>query len=439
MSLGISGNVPAFCNSVALTANAPGAVSYAWNSGQNTANINLGINNADGLYTVTATNGSGCTASASYFYQKQNLLNSYTVLGLKQVALGESNTVNGSVGNTAGTGAGLTTTINKNSTVNGFVKATTITLTQPVTVTNGTFNGAATVGLPANLVNTAVTAGLPNLNLPDNYNGPAITGNFNQLTIGKNAKVTLTGNIFGKITIKEASDVTFTANDISIDDIANENGKMLTSGIDYLTLNFANYAVIRIKNTLKFGEKNMVNSIGATFYMSDNNTDAEKITINGRNTIVNANTFMLHGTMAITNSDANNPCVMNGTHVDEIIKSSKNVTWSGFDCNAGPSGTQRGMNTTLIGNNILNNARQEDVIVYPVPTTGVFYLQTGASEKFSTSIYNAEGYLILMKNSVNLSKGQPVKFDIGNYPAGVYLLKVVTENGSFTKQVVKIK
>jgi hypothetical protein len=435
ISLSIMGNVPAFCNSVSLTATTAGAVSFAWNTGQNTASISLGINNPDGLYTVTATNGSGCTASSSYFYQKQNLLNSYTIVALKSINLGESNTVNGSVGNT-GTQA---TAINKNSTVNGFVRSSVINLSQPVTVTNGTFNSAATVTLPSALTNTSVTAGLPNLNLPDDYNGPAIYGNINQLTIGKRAKVTLNGNIFGKISIKESADVTFNANDISVDDISAENGKSAGSTIDYLTLNFANGATIRLKNTLKLGEKNMVNSNGATFYVNDNNTDAEKITINGRNTIVNANTYMLHGTMAIVNSDANNPCVMNGTHVDEIIKSSKNVTWSGFDCSASANASGRGIWINQNNQVLLNNTRQNDILVYPVPTQGIFYLQVGSSEKASIAIYNTEGIQIQKANNIAFLKGQPIRFDISNYPSGSYLLKVITENGSFTKQVIKIK
>ncbi len=49
------------CSGSTISITASGGVGYAWNSGQNTANINVGA----GTYTVTVTNASGCTASAT--------------------------------------------------------------------------------------------------------------------------------------------------------------------------------------------------------------------------------------------------------------------------------------------------------------------------------------------------------------------------------------
>ncbi len=472
-AVAISANTPAFCSSVTLTASASNATSYVWSSGQTSASINLNNTNPDGTYTVVVANTNGCSGSASYQYVKQNILTNYTIVGLKTITLGESNTVNGSVGLTA---AGQTTKIGKNSVINGFVKSPVISLMQPVTITGGSIIGVASITLPTMLINTAVTNNLPNLNIPDDYNGPAITYNINQLTIGKRAKVTLTGNIFGEITIKDAADVIFTASDISIDDLAAGNGTSLPlspppppppphspppppPGIDYLSISFNPNTIIRIKNTLQLGEKNLVNGFGATFYMGDANPDVEKITINGKNTIVNANTYMPEGTMSITvGPDQSSVCIMNGTHIDEIIKTDRNVTWSAFDCNAAPLG--RGFMQPQIGIPALEifsvaeqkpapeqktaiekvNIPKQDIAVYPSPTTGIFILQLNTDvSRADIKIVNPAGLEIMQESHPNIVKGQEFKFDISKYPSGLYYIKVITGNGVNTKQIVKLK
>ena len=204
----ISTGAAGFCSNLTLTANATAATSYSWSNGSTGSSINLSIADTDGNYAVTVANASGCTASATYAFAKQNQLSSYTLLGLKGVAIGENNVVNGAIGTVA---ADLGVYINKNSTVNGFVKAPAIVLTQPVTVTGGLIYGSATVTLPTMLFNTSNTNSLSNLNIPDDYNGVAITGNYKQVTVGKRAHVTIKGAVFGKINVKEAADVTFTA------------------------------------------------------------------------------------------------------------------------------------------------------------------------------------------------------------------------------------
>ncbi len=448
-SVTISANNPAFCNAVTLTASSANAASYMWGNGASGSSISLNNNNADGPYSVTVTNTNGCTGSASFQYVKQNILNNYTLVGLKTITLGENNTVNGSVGLTA---AGQTTKINKNSVINGFVKSPVITLMQPVTVTKGSIIGVAALTLPVMLFNTAVTSNLPNLVIPDDYNGPAITYNVNALTIGRRAQVTLTGNVFGKIIIKESADVIFTATDISINDIAAENGKALTGGIDYLSIGFSPNTAIRIKNTIALGEKNLVNGFGATFYMGDVNTDAEKITINGKNTTVNANTYMPRGTLLITQSgtDASFTCIMNGTHIDETITSAKYITWSAVDCNAAPAPLQFMQEQTgTLAEQILTAEPQTPevettvtakpgIAVYPSPTTGKFNLQLNTSAaRAEIIIINQLGLEMGRESQHNIVKGGGFNFDISKYPAGSYYIKVITEKGVYTKQIVK--
>ena len=210
--------------------------------------------------------------------------------------------------------------------------------------------------------------------------------------------------------------------------------------------------IIRIKNTIALGERNLVNSVGATFYMGDINTDAEKISIKGKNTIVNANIYMLRGTLSITNNDVNAVCIMNGTQIVETIMSEKNVTWSAFDCNAVPAAPQFMQAENSIPEEesfsvseqkpILEKAKssKQDIAVYPSPATGSFTLQLNAvGRRADVIIVNQSGVEILRESHLNITKGREFKFDISNYPSGLYYIKVTTENGVCTRQIVITK
>ena len=214
----ISGNGGA-CANVTLTANPAGAGSYTWSNGATGQNLILGNSDADGSYTVTVSNGVGCSGSASYAYNKQNQLNSYIIIASKSVSIGENNTVNGAIGNT-GT---LPVYLDKNTVVNSFIRSSSVKLNGPVTITGATVNSAPAVTLPTVYTNTSVTTDLPSLKLNDDFTG-TLSASYKKLEIGKRANVVLTGKVFGSIKVKDGAVVTFTNADISIDDIQTEDG-----------------------------------------------------------------------------------------------------------------------------------------------------------------------------------------------------------------------
>ena len=73
--------------------------------------------------------------------------------------------------------------------------------------------------------------------------------------------------------------------------------------------------------------------------------------------------------------------------------------------------------------------KNDDILVYPNPTSGVIHL-AAKNEKLKLSIYSSAGVLI----------GQYFNeetIDISAYPAGIYILDVLSEQGRFSKLLLK--
>jgi hypothetical protein len=97
----------AFCNKFILTGNSTlnGPFTYQWLFNNQAAGGNqqltLNLTNPDGVYTLYTTDVNGCrsAAGATYNYQKQNLVSSYTILTYKDAEIGKYNKVlSGSIG-----------------------------------------------------------------------------------------------------------------------------------------------------------------------------------------------------------------------------------------------------------------------------------------------------------------------------------------------------
>jgi Secretion system C-terminal sorting domain len=72
-----------------------------------------------------------------------------------------------------------------------------------------------------------------------------------------------------------------------------------------------------------------------------------------------------------------------------------------------------------------------NIKIYPNPTTGIFTISI--KEDASVKMYDMFGKLIYTSKT-NIGES---KIDISNYPSGIYLLQVETENGSVTKKIIK--
>ncbi len=73
------------------------------------------------------------------------------------------------------------------------------------------------------------------------------------------------------------------------------------------------------------------------------------------------------------------------------------------------------------------------VSVYPNPTDGQFTIYNGQSIMNTVVVYDVYGKLL----STISANGSTVEVDLSRYAAGVYLLRVSTENGVVTKRIVK--
>ncbi|WP_053991243.1 T9SS type A sorting domain-containing protein [Mangrovimonas sp. TPBH4] len=91
--------------------------------------------------------------------------------------------------------------------------------------------------------------------------------------------------------------------------------------------------------------------------------------------------------------------------------------------------------TALFDNLIVENATlstseisMEEISIYPNPTSSILYIK-GVTGIISTEVYNSLGQLIVSNTDTEIN--------VEDLTAGVYVLKVITDKGNFTKQFVK--
>ncbi|MDR9399419.1 MAG: T9SS type A sorting domain-containing protein [Salibacter sp.] len=101
-----------------------------------------------------------------------------------------------------------------------------------------------------------------------------------------------------------------------------------------------------------------------------------------------------------------------------------------------PVDTGNGDTTGIWINNINTNIR---VDVYPNPTNDVFYIDvaTKGRETVLLSIYDIKGVLVKERRLAVNKKRSGEEFDLSGYDSGVYLIRVLTENGVVTKRITK--
>jgi hypothetical protein len=294
----------AFCNKLVLTANATGSgVNYQWSLGANTISnaqaLNLGLTDADGVYSVTASVNGCVSAPASYPYSKQTIISNYTILALNEVDLGENNKVlSGSVGVINPKGDA---TFRKNSSVaspGSFVKAKSINRSGTgIVISNPVYADASGIVLPVMYNNEATVNRLPNKDVGA-YSTSTVTGNYKNLTLKKGSVTTVTGNVFGTIRVEQGAQVTFTSPSISIENLQVVKGPR--NGYSYVR--FTSDAKVMIAGTVSIGSQVYINPDNRklTFYLGDLKKDDERFSITGGDTKVTANIYLPDGKLKIT-------------------------------------------------------------------------------------------------------------------------------------------
>ncbi|MCX6243102.1 MAG: right-handed parallel beta-helix repeat-containing protein [Bacteroidetes bacterium] len=411
-----------FCNSLALTAvplpnPAPtGTYAYLWNTGATTQSISLNNESPDGDYSVMVTDAFSCSnATASYYFQKQNLISSYTIIGIKSVTIGDENyVVNGSVGATASDGK---ITVGKKSTINAtgaFAKAKTITVDKTAIVPVKYYS-PATVTLPTMLYGGSGTGA--NLNVPNNTTGKTYAGNYKDVKVGNNCNVTFTGAAFAKFEIGTNSTVTFTATPtLDFTSLKTGNGT---------TINFGGDVSIRTKDDVVLSNTNTFNPTGykVVIYIDGGTGNVFQVKAGG-NTTVNASVYVPLGNVNVE-GDGSKHTYMTGTFIaNTVTTKNKNVYWNSFDCSTPPETrpVHNGDDNIIVPEEIASYTGNMTVTAYPNPSMSFFNLKikTESTDEIRIRIYDMLGRI------VKEMKGQPDQiFKFGEeFVFGTYIAEV---------------
>jgi gliding motility-associated-like protein len=138
----ITANGPTtFCAGGSVTLSAPAAASYLWSSGETTQTI---VASVDGPYTVTLTDGNGCSAtSANMNITVNNLPTVQSIAGNNTVCAGSTSTLtNATIGGTWTSSNAAIATVSSTGVVTG-VAAGTVTMTYTVTNASGCSNAVS--------------------------------------------------------------------------------------------------------------------------------------------------------------------------------------------------------------------------------------------------------------------------------------------------------
>ncbi len=481
----------ALCNQFTLTANSTlsGPYSYQWlynnTTKATTQQLSLGLSDADGVYSVYTTDVNGCRSelAATYNYQKQNLVSSYTILGMKEVKLGEYDKVEtGSVGVMSSRGEAE---FDKYSSVTGagsFVKAPRIDTDRGVTITNKIY-GVASVTLPTMQYNLSNTRYLQDKTVNANIT-TTINGNYDEVTLKKGSNVTLTGTVFGKIKLEEGASVRFTSTTLDVEEIQIEKGPK-TGGYSYIR--FAPNTSIRVSKKVTIGSDVIVNpeAYQVTFFMADNRRDEEKFHVKGDDTRITANIILPDGKLKVTGGnygddkcdhkahsssscrhrghghhdcdhrghgdrDCRDDVFMTGLFIAEEVESEgKNVTWNSYNC-AAPSApvtalasnsNQASVTEEVTNSKVQATSRTEEelkVTVMPNPSTTYFTLKLESKydAPVTLRVVDASGRVVDSRAKI----GSNSTIQIGhNYHAGNYFAELVQGSRRKTIQLIKVR
>lgn len=122
--------------------------------------------------------------------------------------------------------------------------------------------------------------------------------------------------------------------------------------------------------------------------------------------------------------------LQNITNTDIAVSNGKVcVVWQ--DDNAGTVKYRTGTFTPAIVSSV-NEITENNLAVYPNPTTGALYITNKNTEKLAVTIYNSIGEKIY--SGIHYANGQ---ISTAGYPSGIYFAQIVTATNSFTQQFIK--
>lgn len=480
-----------FCSERVLTgySSVSGTTTYKWMYGSNisgTANqFSLGQNNAEGVYNLVVTTNGCPSGAASYLFNKQTMLSSYTIFASGAVVIGKNNKVaSGSVGVSSLLLGSAT--FKGNTAVNGpnsFVKALLI-FKNPSDTISRSINGLASVtGMPAMQPNTSNFYSYPTYATAQNST-VTLSGNYKTLLIRKGTYATLTGTIFGTIELEAGASVLFTSATINIDKLLVDDG--LGDG-NYSYVRFSSNANVRVSTQVSIGNQVRVNPDNyiVTFIMGDNWIDSERFIVKGADTRFTGNIIMPNGKLLVTStdcdddsrsncnhlahtlltcahllhnhkacdhnahnaSDCKDDVYMTGTFLVAYAESKGNtVIWNSFQCGSAPvpvtmlTQTSTPATTAVKPVTTENTATttEEDfkVTVMPNPSTTYFTLkfESRYATPINMRVMDVSGRVVDVKNKI----GSNSSIKAGeNYASGTYYAEMIQGNKRKWVQLIK--
>ncbi len=501
-----SSNADAFCNKLTLTGNSTlsGPFSYQWlyagGSFMSTQVVNLGLTNGDGVYSLYTTDGNGCRSelAASYTYQKQNLINSYTLLGFKGIKLGKSNTVqSGSAGVSSVKGKAE---IGKGVSIaspGAFLKAIKIDIDGTVNIPTKIYAAATTV-LPTMIYNTSSTAGLPDYKMKT-VATVTLTGNYNNVYIKKGSNVTLTGNVFGNIKIERGAQVSFTSAVVNVNSLSagsegddgqegNYNGQNPPTPAPYTTVKFGGNTQVLVKNKVDIARHTLVNpnNYKVTFYVGskkqpeqkDNEDKNEKngqnnqqgyegqdqddesaFTVSGSDAKVISNVYIPSGKLMVNGNDndyqgeqkgqnentvTTHPTYMTGLFIANRISSeSRGVIWNSYDCSSAVvavSSSNQAVAQSVGQEKATVSTTEEELKVTVMPNPSNTYFTLKLESRYETPVnmrvMDAQGRVVDAKSKI----GSNSTLQIGQgYSSGTYYAEMIQGTRRKVVQLIKEK
>jgi hypothetical protein len=79
---------------------------------------------------------------------------------------------------------------------------------------------------------------------------------------------------------------------------------------------------------------------------------------------------------------------------------------------------------------------KDNINIYPNPTTGIIKVNSlNSLDIYDLNIININGEVVVSEKN----QREPIILDLSHLPNGIYILKALTNNGLFTKKIVKAK
>lgn len=423
---------PSFCQGDSVTLTASTASNYNWSTGAKTKSITV---KNSGNYTVTTTDGSGC--------QSISKPTNVTVFALPVPVV----TPGPSVQICQGDSVVLTTANYSTYLWNNSAKTKSITIknngTYQVKVTDN--NGCSGT---SNNVSVAVNA-LPSASI--SASGPL---SFCQ---GKNVVLTATtanaykwtnGATTQSITVNQSGNYGVT--------ITDSKGCKGTSASSTVTVSNYPAPTITVSGLTEFceGDSVILTSSPSTVYLWSNGATSQSITVNnsGNYTVnggdgngcsatsdpkevtVNAlpvPVITVNGNTLTVNYSTGIQWYLNGELIDGANKDTYEAKESGqYTVSVEDVNTCKGISepfthtVTKVG---LSSDKLNNLMIYPNPSTGVFYI-TG-TEQFKVEIYSVPGEKVYASENTGT-------IDIRHLAKGIYTLRVTTADGHYIQKII---